>query len=222
MSDNRSSSPEDTPAPGSRADVPSEDQAPLSPDDADPQVAAGRIGPESLVDAVHSDDDLDDGPDDGPGDGPGDLRGDLEQANDRLLRARAELENYRKRSQRELHEQRQYANMGLVRDLLPVIDNMQRAMEAADAAADGDAAAGLLDGVKMVADQLLEVLERHHCRPIDAQDRPFDPNLHEAVMQQPSAEQPPGTVMQVVQAGYRLHDRVVRPSQVIVSAAPNE
>ena len=106
--------------------------------------------------------------------------------------------------------------MGLLRDLLPVVDNVDRAIEAAGKNAD---AAALLEGFKMVHKQLGDALARHHCRPIDALHEPFDPHKHHAVMQQPSADHPPNTVLMVTQSGYELHDRVVRPSQVIVSKA---
>jgi molecular chaperone GrpE len=143
------------------------------------------------------------------------LRAELEQAKDRALRCQAELDNYRKRAAREMDEHRRYASISLMRDLLPVMDNIQRAIEAAEKSTDGS---GLLDGVKLVAQQLDNVLECHHCVKIKALGEPFDPNLHHAILQQPSEEYPPNTVIMVTQDGYLLHDRVVRPSQVIVSA----
>ena len=142
------------------------------------------------------------------------LRGELATAKDRELRCHAELDNYRKRATRELDERLRYANMGLLRDLLPVVDNVDRAIEAAEKNAD---AAALLEGFKMVHKQLGDALARHHCRPIEALHAPFDPHKHHAVMQQPSADHPANTVLMVTQNGYELHDRVVRPSQVIVS-----
>ncbi len=145
------------------------------------------------------------------------LRQELDEMKDRALRAAAELDNYRKRAQRELQDALRYANMPLLSDLLPVLDNVHRALDSAEKTA---VTGPLVEGIKMVAQQLEGVLARHHCKPIDALYSPFDPNLHEAVMQQPSAEHPPNTVVAVVQRGYRLHDRVVRPSQVIVSAPP--
>jgi molecular chaperone GrpE len=144
------------------------------------------------------------------------LRAELETAKDRELRCRAELDNYRKRAAREREEMLRYANMSLLRDLLPVLDNVDRAIQAAQQNADAGA---LLDGFKMVQQQMQEVLTRHHCRQIEALHAPFDPNVHHAVMQQPSDEHPANTVLMVTQDGYQLHDRVVRPSQVIVSKA---
>ena len=147
------------------------------------------------------------------------LRAELAAAKDRELRAHAELDNYRKRAARELDERLRYANIGLLRDLLPVLDNVDRAIEAAEKNA-ADAGA-LLVGFKMVSQQLGEVLTRHHCTRIEALHTPFDPNVHHAVMQQPSEEHPANTVLMVTQNGYQLHDRVVRPSQVIVSTTKN-
>jgi molecular chaperone GrpE len=143
------------------------------------------------------------------------LRTDMQEAGDRLLRAQAELENYRKRARRELDDAVKYATIPLLRDLLPVLDNFGRAIAAADKAPEKSS---LLDGVKMVAQSLESALARHDCRKIDALGKPFDPAFHEAISQQPSAEHPPQTVLLVAQDGYTLYDRVVRPAQVIVSA----
>ena len=141
-------------------------------------------------------------------------RAELERAKDQVLRCRAELENYRKRVARERQEEHRYAHLPLMRDLLPVLDNMDRAIEAGEQKHDAES---LLEGVKMVARQLQDVLSKHHCVEIEALGGAFDPHLHEAILQQPSDEHPPGTVLQVTQTGFRLHDRVARPAQVIVS-----
>ncbi len=142
------------------------------------------------------------------------LRTELDAANDRALRSRAELENYRKRAARELTDAHRYADLPLMRDLLPVLDNIDRAIEAAEKTHD---TADLLEGVKIVAEQFEGVLKRHHCVRIETLNEPFDPHLHEAISQQPSDEHPPGTVVLVTQTGFQLYDRVVRPSRVIVS-----
>lgn len=148
------------------------------------------------------------------------IRQELEQAKDRALRAQAELENYRKRTARDMEAQLRYANLPLVRDLLPVLDNIRRTIEAAEKSPD---VAALVDGLKLVDRQFETALQQHHVTRIGDLDQPFDPNWHEAVMQQPSDQYPPNTVVQVVQPGYQLHDRVVRPSSVIVSGAmPDE
>jgi molecular chaperone GrpE len=141
-------------------------------------------------------------------------RSDLAEARDKMLRAQAELDNYRKRARRELDDERRYAEINLLRDLLPVHDNLARAIDAANKSAD---AAKLLEGLKMVSRQIDDVLGRHHCEPIAGEGEPFDPAMHEAVMQKTSPEHPENTVLNIVQAGYHLHDRVVRPAQVIVS-----
>jgi molecular chaperone GrpE len=133
------------------------------------------------------------------------------------LRAQAELENYRKRADRQIEEERRYANLPLVRDLLPALDDLHRAIEAAEKSANGT---GLLDGVRIVAEKLEAALKKHHCVRIEALGGPFDPHCHDAIAQQPSAEHPAQTVMAVAQHGFMLHDRVVRPSQVIVSGGP--
>ena len=140
-------------------------------------------------------------------------------AKDQALRAQAELDNYRKRTQRELAEERKYASLMIVRDLLPGLDNLQRALEAGK---NSDDLSALLQGVEMVASQISETLTRHGATPIDAVGQPFDPNQHEAIQQMPSADYPPMTVLNEVERGYRLHDRVIRPSKVIVSVAPPE
>lgn len=145
------------------------------------------------------------------------LEDELGQMKDRALRLQAEMDNYQKRVSRDMADQRRYAEMGLIRDLLPVLDNMLRAIEAAEKSGE---APGLLEGFKMVVQQLEGVLENHHCTRIKALHEPFDPNLHAAISQQPIAEFPPNTVVLVASEGYRLHDRVVRPSQVIVSTTP--
>ena len=147
------------------------------------------------------------------------LQAELDAAKERELRCHAELDNYRKRAARELEERLRYANLGLLRDLMPVVDNVQRAIQAAGQNAD---AAALLEGFKMVNQQLDDVFRRHHCTRIEALHAPFDPNVHHAIMQQPSEEHPANTVLMVAQDGYQLHDRVVRPSQVIVSTAKNQ
>lgn len=145
------------------------------------------------------------------------LRAELEEVKDRSLRYQAELDNYRKRAARQIEEERRYACMGLIRDLLPVWDNTIRAIEAAQKTQD---IGTLVAGFKMVADHLEQALKRHHCTRIAALHQPFDPHLHEAISQIPSAEYPANTVVAVMQEGFQLHDRVVRPSQVVVSAPP--
>ncbi|MEE3369666.1 MAG: nucleotide exchange factor GrpE [Planctomycetota bacterium] len=143
-----------------------------------------------------------------------DLQGQLQEANDRVLRSQAELENSRKRMRREMDEQRRFAVFPLLSDLLPVVDNLGRAVQSANENRDAES---LLAGVQMVASQLTAILEQHSCQKIAAAGELFDPNLHEAIGQQPSPECPEGHVAHVALEGYCLHDRVIRPSQVLVS-----
>lgn len=131
---------------------------------------------------------------------------------DLLQRTRADFENYQKRVQRDLEQERRYALSPLVRDLLPALDNLERAL----ASLKGESA--LSKGIEIVKSQLLEALKRHGITRIEAVGRPFDPHQHEAVMQQPAADQPANTVLQVLEEGYVYHDRVLRPSKVIVSS----
>jgi len=140
-----------------------------------------------------------------------------DELREQMLRLRAEMENMRKRMNRERDEERRYAALPMTRELLPVIDNLHRALAAGEKDKNPDA---LLQGVGMVARQLEEVLQRHEIKPIPALGQPFDPNLHEALQQVPTNEHPPMTVIQEYERGFQLHDRVVRPSKVIVSSAP--
>jgi molecular chaperone GrpE len=144
-----------------------------------------------------------------------------EQERDQFLalvqQTRADFENYQKRVQRDMAQERKYAQKPLALDLLAALDNLERATAAAQQAGE---TGPLVQGVAMVHTQLLDALRRHGITRIEARGKPFDPNLHQAVMQQPSADQPPGTVLQVLEQGYLLHDRVLRPATVVVSKAP--
>lgn len=145
------------------------------------------------------------------------LAAERDQYLDMAQRARAEFENYQKRSQKDRELERKYAYTPLLFDLLPVFDNLERTLQAAQQAG---ASGPLVQGVAMVQSQFLEQLKRHGIRRIDAQDQPFDPNLHQAVLQQPSADHEPNTVIQVLEQGFLNHDRVLRPAKVIVSTNP--
>jgi molecular chaperone GrpE len=140
----------------------------------------------------------------------------LAEARDKVLRAQAELENYRKRARRELEDERRYAEIHLIRDLLPIVDNVSRAIAAAEKKAD---AAALLEGLKMMSQQFERIFAQHNSKLItdEAVGAPFDPHRHEAILQQPSEEHPEHTVLGVTRPGLELHDRIVRPAQVIVS-----
>jgi len=138
----------------------------------------------------------------------------LKDQHDRLLRAVADLENYKKRAATEREEIQKFGVEKLVKDLLPVIDNLDRALAAAK---DGDP---LADGVKLVRASLEQSLARHGVKGFSAMGETFDPASHEALMQVPTADQPAGTVVLEHARGWRLHDRLVRPAMVGVAVAP--
>ena len=137
---------------------------------------------------------------------------------ERLLRALADAENVRRQADRTIRQARQYAIVEFARELLPVVDNLQRTLEAAQrhSLANPENAV-LLEGVEATLRSLLRTLERFGVRPIKAQGKAFDPNFHEAVMQVDDPSAPPGTVMQVMEQGYTIHDRLLRPARVAVS-----
>jgi len=141
----------------------------------------------------------------------------LAEAQERAFRIAAELDNYRKRARREMEEALRYAQLPVLRDLLSVVDNLQRAIQAATTA---EQSGGLVDGVRMVVSQLDQLLRNHHCEVIPAAGTPFDPNCHEALQMEASDEYPANVVSRELQAGYKLHDRVIRPVQVFVSTGP--
>ena len=147
------------------------------------------------------------------------LRRDLAEKNDRLLRALAEADNIRRRAQRDREESARYAAEGLVRDLIPVLDNLDRALEAARGAGE---AAGIVEGVELIRREFIKVLERHGVSRYGALGQRFDPNQHEAVARVVSVETAPDTVVGEIAPGYSLRGRVLRPAQVAVAAAPDE
>jgi molecular chaperone GrpE len=151
-----------------------------------------------------------------PEDRLGALQAERDELFDRLQRLAAEFDNYRKRSAREQAEQATRANERLVKELLPVLDDLGRALEAA---ADHEEAK-LEEGVRLVHRSLGALLERQGLAEI-ATDGKFDPHVHEALLSQPS-ELPEGDVLQVIQKGYSLGDRVLRPARVVVSSGPPE
>ena len=150
--------------------------------------------------------------------GPGTMdeaRAEISDLSERLLRLQADFENFRKRAQREKDEARQFANQSLIEKQLPILDNFEMALAAAK-----DADPALRDGVQMIYDQLLGILRDSGVETSDATGEDFDPNLHEAISQQESTDAEPGTVVEQVQRGYRLHERLVRPARVVVAKAP--
>lgn len=133
------------------------------------------------------------------------------------LRARADFDNYQKRMQRERELERKYAFGPLAESLLPILDNLDRAIQAGKQAGE---TGPLVQGVAMVQSQFLELLKRNGITRIECDGKPFDPNLHQAVMQKPDATVEPNTIVQVIEQGFMNQDRVLRPAKVIVSTKP--
>ena len=148
-----------------------------------------------------------------------DLRRQVNEKQGRLLRALAEVDNVKRRTQRERDEYVRYANESLIRDLLPVVDNFDRALEAARATGE---AAKVVEGVALIQRELLKVLERVGVTRYSALGERFDPNRHEATGRVVSGSHPPDTVVAEMSSGYLLNGRVLRPVQVVVAAAPDE
>jgi molecular chaperone GrpE len=134
---------------------------------------------------------------------------------DLARRTQADFENFRRRSQRDREQERQLMLAAIVRDMLPILDSLELALQAAQQSGE---TGPLAQGVKMVQAQFLDVLRRNGINVIDALGQVFDPNLHEAVAQQPAANRPPNTVVQILAPGFLLEDRVLRPAKVVVSA----
>jgi molecular chaperone GrpE len=165
----------------------------------------------------------------GPGDGPSDqgqglslaeqieqLKRERDEYRDQALRGRADFANYQKRAKQQADADRAYAVGSLAKDLLDPLDNLERAIDhLRDSGVEGITA-----GLDMVQKQLLDVLAKHGVEPIPALGSPFDPNLHDALMQQPTADQPEGMVVNELSKGYKIRDRVLRPSKVAVSSRP--
>lgn len=143
-----------------------------------------------------------------------DKTAEAERYRDLYLRERAEVENFKKRMQRDKAEALRFANEPLIRDLLPVIDNLERAVEHAESGGNGQP---LVEGVRLVLRSALEVLERHGVKRVDAAGQSFDPARHEAVAQVPGGDRGPNQVVDQFAPGYLLHDRLLRPAQVSVS-----
>jgi molecular chaperone GrpE len=134
---------------------------------------------------------------------------------DRLLRVSAEFENYKKRAAREMEEFKKFANQSLIKELLAVVDNLELAMKSTDGRQDIDK--GLLEGLEMTHKEILKVFERFDVTPISSKGQRFDPNYHEAVMQQVTDQFDDNTVMEELQKGYLIHDRLLRPAMVVVA-----
>ena len=136
------------------------------------------------------------------------------QSYDRFLRISAEFDNYKKRNSRETAEFKKYANETLLKNLLTVVDNLERALDVSEK---GSESQGLIDGVKLTVDEILRIFANFGVTPIEAVGEPFDPALHQAMQQEESDGYPENTVTQEFQKGYRFHDRLLRPAMVVVA-----
>lgn len=152
-----------------------------------------------------------------PADPVASLKAELEATRDKYLRTAADFDNFRKRSRRDVDDAEKKGRETLLRELLPVFDNLERA---ASSAAQAPEAKAIADGVTMVTKQFLSTLERINIRRVPTVGAPFDPNIHEAIQQIETAEQTPGTVIAEVLAGYQMGDRLVRAAMVVVAKAP--
>ncbi len=149
------------------------------------------------------------------------LEAEKEALGDRLIRLQADFDNHRKRTLKERQDSLQYGHENFVKDLLRTVDNLARAIEHASQSGGGDLE-GMLQGVELVQRDLLETLTKHAVSEIDVAEGMFDPNLHEAMAQVEDPERPAGAIVQVLQKGYVLRDRLLRPARVIVAKAPVE
>jgi molecular chaperone GrpE len=140
-------------------------------------------------------------------------KAELEKEN--AIRTAAEYENSRKRAMRDVEIERKFFHTKFASDLLTGLDNLDRAVDAAKKTGDTES---LVQGVAATQSQFLDILKRHGITPIEAKGQPFDPNIHEAVSMQPTPDVAPNTVVQVLQKGFTIHDRVLRPATVIISA----
>jgi molecular chaperone GrpE len=139
---------------------------------------------------------------------------------ERLMRALAETENTRRQGERRVQEAQQYVITNFARELLQVIDNLRRALGAAEA--DVGKVDGLISGVAATDRVLTQILNRFGIKEVNALNQPFDPGKHEAVMETDQTEQPPGSVVEVLENGYTLHDRLLRPARVAVAKSPQK
>ncbi|OOF08116.1 MULTISPECIES: nucleotide exchange factor GrpE [Salinivibrio] len=142
----------------------------------------------------------------------------VKEQQDSVLRARADVDNMRRRTEQEIDKARKFALEKFAGELLPVIDNMERAVEMADK--ENEAIKPMVEGVELTLKTMTDTVEKFGLNAIDPQGQPFNPELHQAMSIQESAEHEPNTVMMVMQKGYELNGRVVRPAMVMVSKAP--
>ena len=135
---------------------------------------------------------------------------------DRFLRVSAEFENYKKRSAREMDDFRKFANQSLIKEMLAVVDNLERALNSSNGNNNNDKC--MADGVNLTLKDILKVFEKFNVKPIESIGQIFDPNFHQAMMQEETDDYPENTVITELQKGYMIHDRLLRPSMVVVAA----
>ena len=145
-------------------------------------------------------------------------KAEVKEFQDKYLRLCADTENYKKRMARDSAEREKFHNEAIIKELLPVLDNLERALS--HAGESEDTAGGIVEGVKMVMKQLTDALVKFGVTPVAEAGQPFDPNREQAIMQVETAEYEPGMVVAVVQKGYMLNDRLLRPAMVTVSKRP--
>lgn len=182
------------------------DQTMEDPTDADMSPADDSVGAEGAAEG---------GPETEAADAVEALHKELAECKDKLLRAQAECANISRRLHQQQIEAVRYAPMGLAREVLNVVDSLERSLANMEAS---QADKALVDGVRLIADQLIKVMKDHGITPIEAVGKAFDPMVHEAMLSDPSSDEPPGTVTSELVRGYRMFDRVLRPSKVVVAA----
>ncbi|MBW1840250.1 MAG: nucleotide exchange factor GrpE [Deltaproteobacteria bacterium] len=143
------------------------------------------------------------------------LEQEAKENHDRFLRVSAEFENYKKRAAREMNDFRKFANDNIVRAMLPVVDNLDRAIESSGD--DQQTVSSVVEGVNMTLKEILKVFEQFGIKPFESLGEPFDPGFHQAVMQEETEDHPDNTVIKELQKGYMMHDRLLRPAMVVVS-----
>ena len=148
------------------------------------------------------------------------VRAELEETRDKYLRLAADMENFRRRALKDKEEAHNFGHQNVVKDLLPTVDNLERAIDHARKGGEGDVE-GFLEGVELVLRELESVLAKHGVTSIEAEGQSFDPALHEAMAQKPDASVAPNTVVDVFQKGYQLRARLLRPARVVVSKQPD-
>ncbi len=184
-----------------------------SPEAANDSETPEQTAEEAAIEALGGSggDDADD-----PAEGEADAKDEVADLKDKLLRALADMENLRRRAQKDREDALKYSAANFARDMLSVADNLRRAIEAIPEEGDPDGAAlvGFIEGIALTEKELLSTLERHGIKTIDPMGEKFDPQFHEAMFEIPTQDAENGTVMQVIEVGYVIHDRLLRPAKV--------